>query len=237
MTNTINLEKKEIKQDKIINVAQTLFYQKGYERTSVNEIIKKIDIAKGTFYHYFNSKEDLLDKMVGKIVAGVMIPLKIKLHNKNLNAIDKLKYFFQQWTIFKIKNIEFFQLLVRIMYKKENLLLRHKMQQNSLKKMAPFISEIIKQGQKEGLFSVGNPQETAEIIMYLSKNIADNMGPKLAKGKLNTKIINELIDKSRAYEQAIIKLLGIEDKSVNLFDFDQLEKNILKKIKDNQLNV
>jgi AcrR family transcriptional regulator len=232
MTKIINLEKKGIKQDKIINVAQTLFYQKGYDKTSVNEIIKKIDIAKGTFYHYFESKEDLLDKMVGKIVAGVMIPLKIKLRHKNLNAIDKLKYFFQQWTIFKIKNIEFFQWLVRIMYKKENLLLRHKIQQNSLKKMAPFISEIIKQGQKEGLFSVSNPRETAEIIMYLSKNIADNMGPKIAKEKLSSKLIKELMDKSKAYEQAIIKLLGIKDRSISLFDFDQLG-DILKKVEKN----
>ena len=232
MTKTINLEKKEIKQDKIINVAQNLFYQKGYDKTSVNEIIKSQGIAKGTFYYYFESKEDLLDKMVGKIVAGVMIPLKIKLRSKNLNAIDKLKIFFHQWTIFKIKNIEFFQLLVKIMYKKENLLLRHKIQQNSLKQMVPFISEIIKQGQKEGLFSVGNPRETAEIIMYLSKNISDNMGPKLAKGKLNSKLVKELMDKSMAYEQAIIKILGIKKRDVKLFDYRQMKSYLDKKIKN-----
>lgn len=232
MTKTINLEKKEIKQDKIINVAQNLFYQKGYDKTSVNEIIKSQGIAKGTFYYYFESKEDLLDKMVGKIVAGVMIPLKIKLRSKNLNAIDKLKIFFHQWTIFKIKNIEFFQLLVKIMYKKENLLLRHKIQQNSLKQMVPFISEIIKQGQKEGLFSVGNPRETAEIIMYLSKNISDNMGPKLAKGKLNSKLVKELMDKSMAYEQAIIKILGIKKRDVKLFDYRQMKGYLDKKIKN-----
>lgn len=45
---------------RLINAAWELFNEKGYEETTVDEIIEKTKTSKGTFYHYFNSKEDLL---------------------------------------------------------------------------------------------------------------------------------------------------------------------------------
>jgi len=45
--------------DHIIEVASDLFYSNGYNRTGINEIIEKADIAKATLYNHFNSKEDI----------------------------------------------------------------------------------------------------------------------------------------------------------------------------------
>ncbi|ALC87030.1 transcriptional regulator [Bacillus sp. FJAT-22090] len=45
----------------IINIATTLFQQKGYKGTGLNEILKACDISKGSLYHHFpNGKEELL---------------------------------------------------------------------------------------------------------------------------------------------------------------------------------
>ena len=59
-----------------LETAQQLFFQKGYEKTSVNDIIKKIGVAKGTFYHYFKSKKDLLDKIVKGYVVKTLLKVK-----------------------------------------------------------------------------------------------------------------------------------------------------------------
>ncbi len=48
---------------KIINAAWELFYEQGYEDTTVEEIIKKSGTSKGSFYHYFEGKDALLGSL------------------------------------------------------------------------------------------------------------------------------------------------------------------------------
>ena len=51
-----------------LDAAHELFYTKGYNETSVNNILQKLDLSKGTFYHSFNFKEELLDELVKHFV-------------------------------------------------------------------------------------------------------------------------------------------------------------------------
>ncbi len=48
---------------KIINAAWDLFYEQGYDNTTVDEIILKSGTSKGSFYHYFSSKDSLLSTL------------------------------------------------------------------------------------------------------------------------------------------------------------------------------
>ena len=48
---------------KIINAAWDLFYEQGYEDTTVEEIIDKSGTSKGSFYHYFEGKDALLGSL------------------------------------------------------------------------------------------------------------------------------------------------------------------------------
>ncbi len=48
---------------KIIDAAWKLFYEQGFENTTVEEIIIESKTSKGSFYHYFQSKEDLLGSL------------------------------------------------------------------------------------------------------------------------------------------------------------------------------
>lgn len=55
------------RKNEIIDTAAELFLDKGYDQCSINDILNSIGIAKGTFYHYFKSKEDVLDAAVNKM--------------------------------------------------------------------------------------------------------------------------------------------------------------------------
>ena len=46
--------------NQIMEAAWELFLEKGYEKTTVNDIIKKAGTSKGGFYYYFKAKEELL---------------------------------------------------------------------------------------------------------------------------------------------------------------------------------
>ena len=60
------------RKNEIIETAAALFEQKGYEHCSVNDILNAIGIAKGTFYHYFKSKEEVLDAVVGRVTEQML---------------------------------------------------------------------------------------------------------------------------------------------------------------------
>ncbi len=53
-------KKRTFTEENIVKAALELFYEKGYAHTSVKEITERANIAKGTFFNYFPSKEDLM---------------------------------------------------------------------------------------------------------------------------------------------------------------------------------
>lgn len=56
-------KKKMTTKSKIVKAAWNLFYKQGYEDTTVDEIIAASDTSKGSFYHYFESKDALLSTL------------------------------------------------------------------------------------------------------------------------------------------------------------------------------
>ena len=69
--------KQEIKsketQDLIIHTSFELFYEKGYNATSIPDIMKKTSLSKGAFYHHFKNKHE-----IGKRVIEVILKKRIK---------------------------------------------------------------------------------------------------------------------------------------------------------------
>ena len=71
----------DVRRNEILDVAQRLFYTKGYRKTSVNDIIDEIDIAKGTFYHHFPSKQALLDALTDRVLEARSCKIFVMLTN------------------------------------------------------------------------------------------------------------------------------------------------------------
>lgn len=79
----INLTK-----SKIASVAWKLFYEQGYEATTVDQIINECGVSKGNFYHYFSAKDELLNSlsdMFDEEYEKIMDKL-----DKGMNSFDKL---------------------------------------------------------------------------------------------------------------------------------------------------
>lgn len=52
-----------IRLNELMDAAEHLFLEKGFQSTTVSEIVAKADVAKGTYYHYFTSKTDVLEAL------------------------------------------------------------------------------------------------------------------------------------------------------------------------------
>ena len=87
------MSKKNVKntKGKIITAAWDLFYEQGYDDTTVEEIIEKSGTSKGSFYHYFEGKDALLGSL-SYIFDDEYERLDETISDK-MNSFDKLLYF------------------------------------------------------------------------------------------------------------------------------------------------
>ena len=75
---------------RIISAAWKLFYEQGYEDTTVEDIVFEYEIYKGSFYHYFDGKDALLGTLA--YVFDEKYEQLMEIMDPNLDAMEKLIY-------------------------------------------------------------------------------------------------------------------------------------------------
>lgn len=157
----------------LLDAAWVLFGQNGYDATTVNAIIERAGVSKGTFYHYFKSKEDLLDAIACKIVEISMAEIEKGLNGRTMDAREKLTRFFSIAMKWKSDNLEFLVEFARVIYRDENIMLRHKINRKTSTAASPLLAEIIREGIEEGFFDTAYPDDTAELLLSMTSIFAE----------------------------------------------------------------
>ena len=85
-----SIKEGEVRKREILLAARELFVNKGYEQTSVNDILRVVDIAKGTFYYYFASKEEVLETIILDIVDEGAKKAERILQDKSIPLINRI---------------------------------------------------------------------------------------------------------------------------------------------------
>jgi AcrR family transcriptional regulator len=148
--------KKEIK-----DTAGQFFLTKGYEETSVNMIVEHLNIAKGTFYYYFKSKEEILGAILEDYLEQFAQQIRRIALNKEMNAYEKLQSVLKN---ILSSNEEPKHLTAHIEDSKSGKL-HTMMDEKFYEKFKPIIVSILKQGIEEGIFKISYPEELTEILL------------------------------------------------------------------------
>lgn len=159
--------------DQICDNAYGLFMTQGYDRTSIQSIIDAVGIAKGTFYHHFRSKEDLMDALTERLIVVALAQMRPILDDESLGAIAKFNKAFSQVGLWKLEHRQLFMDLLRTMTDPANAVLQARMTRASLKAMQPVLTEIIQQGVDEGVFHVDHPEPIARALLQVIYSMSD----------------------------------------------------------------
>lgn len=152
----------------IIQAAKHLFREKEYEKTSMQEIIDFLKIAKGTLYHYFKSKDMLLEAVIEDIVSENIEKLELLVQSTKGNALEKMKRMVKAGHMATDN-----QNLLDQLHKPGNNAMHTRLLAAALMKQAPLYAKIIKQGCKEGIFKTESPLECAEFILSAMQFLTD----------------------------------------------------------------
>jgi AcrR family transcriptional regulator len=156
-----------VRRDEILLSARKLIFTKGYEQMTIQDILNDLSIAKGTIYHYFESKQALLEAFIQQIQQETEKPFLPILNDPQKNAIEKLQGFFDVLDTLRSSNIEAVVKLARIWYRDDNTVVREKVNAAVIKHRAPLLNQIVRQGLAEGVFTSSYPDQSGEIILAL----------------------------------------------------------------------
>ena len=154
------VKKPEERRREIIAMAQKLFLEKEYENTSLNDVVGALGVAKGTVYHYFDSKEELLDAVVESMAQEFLAIVQKKMKLANGTALESLKLLFKTINVSTV-----WKKTLKQLHQPGNMGLHVRLLGRITRDLAPIFSEIMIQGCKEGVFRSEHPLESCEILL------------------------------------------------------------------------
>jgi TetR/AcrR family transcriptional regulator, transcriptional repressor for nem operon len=231
MARTVKQEEFTSKRIEILNAAQKLMFTKGYEKMSIQDILDDVGISSGAFHHYFASRAALLDAFIERIQQESNKWLLPVLQDPHLNAIQKLQGFFDTLDRGRMALKAEVVRLGQFWYTDANALVRLKVDEAVTQQRAPLISEIVRQGVREGLFTTTLPDKAGEVILALLQGMGNTHARLLfslaeERGAISERdlhCIAEIVATHVAYIEAIERMLGASPNSLRRTDAEAVK--------------
>ena len=163
---------KEERRNEIIETAGKLFEEKGYEQTQVQDIVNEIGVAKGLFYYYFKSKDEVMEELADRY-ADAIIDAVNKLIDKDLSTFDKISRIFQIFIDSAEKKSGIFMGILNV----KNGITHERIFFNVGKKMVPLVTELILSGNDNGECNCSDPKFITEFLVSGLFNIMNQISP------------------------------------------------------------
>lgn len=155
------VKKSDVRRGEIIQAAKELFLEKDFSSSTMKDVMHKLNIAKGTIYHYFASKDELLDQVIDSMVYDYMSFIEDNMKTLKGSAVNKIERLIRLAGSYSRDSKK----LMQNLHKQGNITLHTKLIAQVTLSLAPKLSELIQEGIKENLFSTDTPLETAELII------------------------------------------------------------------------
>ena len=199
------IKKAEERRSEIIEVACDIFLKKGYEKTTMQEIIDGVGIAKGTIYHHFPSKDQLLDGVLDWIVTGYMGELEKNLANLQGNSLERMQQLIMRGADHDGSKDE----MIDHLHQPGNSGMHIRLLAKMVTRQAPIYAKLIEEGCREGLFNTAHPLECAEFLFSAVQFLTDMGVYEWSRSDLERRIIAfpELIERQLGAPAGSFKFL------------------------------
>lgn len=154
-----------------IQAARDLFNEKGFENTSIEDIVARVGVAKGLFYYYFGSKEEVLAILYEMLQDEIESAVTGAMEKKGLGAVERLNELMAAKRDVTSRS----STLMSYFRQERNQALQLSMERRALAFMSGPMEEIIKQGVEEGIFDTDHPRETAIALLSMAHGLSNDL--------------------------------------------------------------
>jgi AcrR family transcriptional regulator len=215
---TVNATLHTVRRDAFLDVAQRLVQTKGYEAMSIQDVLDELEASKGAFYHYFDSKQALLEAVVERFADDALAALAPVLRDPELPALRKLESVFAGIASWKAERKELVLAIIEVWNSDGNAIVREKLRRLTERIMVPLLSAVIKQGVDEGVFNADSPTDTARVLVSLMEGF-QQQATDLFIARQAGAVTFEVVQRSvTANTEAFERILGVPKGSLTLTD-------------------
>ncbi len=218
MARTVNAALHTVRRDAFLDVAQRLVTTKGYEAMSIQDVLDELEASKGAFYHYFDSKQALLEAVVERFADGAMASLAPVLNDPDLPALTKLEKVFAGIASLKAEQKDLMLAIIEVWNSDGNAIVREKVRRLSERIMVPLFSAVVSQGVDEGTLKVDSPEDTARVLVSLMQGfqlLATDLFIARQAGTVSFEVVQRSV---AANTEAFERILGVPKGSLTLTD-------------------
>lgn len=188
--------------NEILDAADELFFQKGFDGTSTNDILEKVGIARGTLYHHFKSKEDIMDALINRYKVRMLDAAQEIAANKSIPVVERIIQVVMALNISGGSSAE----IMDHIHKPQNALMHQKIQRVIISGMTPILAGMIGEGIEQGLFNTPFPYECMEMVVIYANTVFDDNYVEMTN--------EELAARMHAFIFNIERMLGVKQGSL-----------------------
>ncbi len=150
----------------LVAAAWALTEADGFDALSVNAVLRRAGLSKGTFYHWFESKTALVEAMLDQVLAEVSERLAIDLAAPGpadaISRLVRIMASFQRW---RLANREKTMMSHLLLADPRNADLRRALRERGDRIVVPVLVETLRMGMHEGTIPPGDPDLLAELTL------------------------------------------------------------------------
>lgn len=161
------MKKGEKRKQELLKIAYRLFVEKGYDNTSIDEIIAEAGIAKGTYYYYFPSKEATLEAVTDMMICEEVERAKAAI--AGMSSIPEKMVA----VIYSLRPDKEEESIANAVTAPENIILHEKLNKKLIAEAVPILSGIVREGVKQGVFNCEYIEERMRMILIMSSHMFD----------------------------------------------------------------
>lgn len=158
------------RKNEILDAAERLFRAKGFDNTSTGDILSEVRIARGTLYYHFQSKEEIMDAVIERMLGQMLARAKELVRQKEIPVLQRLTLAIRAMQI----NEDWGDALMEQIHKPQNALMHQKIQERLLAGMNPLLTELIEEGVTKGICHTDYPAEVVEMTFLYVNTAFDN---------------------------------------------------------------
>jgi AcrR family transcriptional regulator len=222
MARTRNVAAHAVRRDEILDVAERLIRTGGYDAMSIQDLQDELGVSRGAIYHYFGSKEAILDAVIERTTAAGMALLEPIVDDPDLGAAAKLQAVFTAGASWKLERSDLLLAIIRAWIAPANDLVRYRTETAAFAEYTRLMARIIRQGKAEGVMNASFPDEAAAILTAVFTGTADTIRRLMLDRLDGQASLREVSQFMHAYQEAIERTLGLPPGSVTLIDLASL---------------
>lgn len=221
----------DVRREELLDIALQLCRTEGFESMNVEQVTRAAGVAKGTFYHYFASKDALLEQIVQRFGDALFDYLNAAASGHTGTGAERLASIMAAAAGYKIDQADI--TYASFLYRPENLALRHRLFAIWRERARQVLQPVIRDGAADGSFRVAYADGATDIVLLLWFDAADRLWERALLAPDADSFVTVMLEGAAAIYQAQERVLGLPEGTFHLPvtpEFIEMTKQLFESI-------